>query len=143
MSKQFISYQEWPKRVKVLTAVSIKSLLIKNISTIKGISTANIIIGVSVLLLPILLAYIFGTLPEYKEEPIHIMLAFLGAINILLGLFNLLVTSKTIDWVNKNSTWEERFANKSSGEDKLLYFLILIGILFVSYGIAFVLQNYI
>ncbi len=104
-----MNYQDWPIIVKITTALSVKNFHIK-----KGSSYA--LIGYVFCFLGILL---FGsdilsqnTTGLFKED----LIAGIGC--FLIGI-QMVVTGYSVDWISKNSSWEERFRHSSQLLDKL------------------------
>jgi len=132
----FIEYPNWSEWVKTITAFYWKSFILKNPKVIFGISAVNLIGG------GILLAqyyFLFDTKAgEFIGKKGEFAFVFLAAINIVLGLFNLLFTYRMYTWVYANSSWEERFAHKSSGKHQFQYFLMWVVLLGISLGITYI-----
>ena len=132
MEKTNIPYEEWPEWIKATTAFYAKSLILKNPKLILWLSAINISLGF------VLLAqhhFYFGE-SEFMEARANFAFVFLAAINIVLGLFNIFSSYRMYNWIYTNSSWEERFAHKSSGKHQFQYFLMWIVLVGISLGIA-------
>lgn len=122
-----ISYQNWPLLPKIVTALSTKKLfvklVIKNHKTILYLGYFVLVIGL------IGLIYAFTqTIKEIRDllEPISY---------IVIGLVNIMNAS-AIKWINLNSSWEERFDNKSSVTHKAINIFVLALLLASAYVIV-------
>lgn len=133
MEKNNIPYEAWPEKNKLLTAFRIKSITMRNPNSMNGLSAVNI--GVGLILLFQL--YSNGSLSDTSADSrADLWMLYLAMINIVFGVFNLLVTKKVIAWIRDNSSWEERDKHKSSGKHKFQYLLMFVGLLALPYLIA-------
>jgi len=107
-----IKYQDWPQIVKITTALSNRELFIKS-------PTFPFVVGYFCLIGGVFgLAYAF-----YKEFPITLENYIPKISYILIGLASI-ISGNSIKWIVSNSSWKERFENKSSIANKIIYILI-------------------
>lgn len=107
-----IKYQDWPKIVKVTTALSNNKILLKS-------PTIPYVLGYFLFIGGILgLVYAF-----FKSESFIATSNISNITYILIGLANV-ISGNSIKWIASNSSWEERFKNKSSLSNKIIYILI-------------------
>jgi hypothetical protein len=117
MSTQ-VSYQNWPRYVKVVTAMSNPKLVLKS-------PTFNLVSGYLLFILGIIeIIYRF-----FMAETSGNMSQIPSLGSVFIGLASI-VAGYAIKWISNNSTWEERFANTPSKVDKCMWFLVT-GLLFV------------
>jgi len=128
MEKTNIPYSEWPDWIKVLTARYVKRVIPKEPKVVRNLSYFNLLIGISVL--------VIGLNSDSALSFTSFPLVFLGILNIIAGGLNFFYGYKMYVWVTQNSSWEERFAAKSSGKHQLLYLLMYLVLTLISLGIA-------
>jgi len=133
-----ITYPNWPNWVKILTAYYYKPAmkLVKNPKTVRNLSFFSFIVGFSLLLQ-------FDFMERVINEPFlrnfNITIAFLAILNILLGMLNLFYNYRVHLWINKNSSWEERFSHKSNQKHRLQYLLIWLVLILFTIAITYML----
>lgn len=133
MEKTNIAYEEWPEWVKTTTAFYWKRFILKNPKNIFGLSAVNLLVGV---LLIVESYFLSDSLTDIKGKRADFILIFLAVINIVLGLYNLIVTYRMYTWVYTNSSWEERFAHKSNSKHQFQNILIWVVLLGITWGIT-------
>lgn len=107
-----VTYQNWPQIVKVTTALSNKKVLLKT-------PTISYVLGYL-----LLIGGVFGlAYALYKQYPLTVENYFANISYVLIGVANV-VTGNSIKWIAMNSSWEERFANKSSVTNKVIYVVV-------------------
>jgi len=136
MEKTNVPYEEWPEWIKTTTAFYSKSLVtaFKNPRKIRYLSFVNLGIGVLVILEGIYFSR--NSMGSEVLEKMDFMLIFLGILNLIIGLLAYSYGYRLYSWIANNSSWEERFAYKSSGKHQFRYILTLVVILAISWGIA-------
>ncbi len=140
MEKTNITYSEWPDSVKIMSAFYFKPIMayIKNPTSVRNLSFLSFAVGILVILEPFLLQRAFDA-PLMSR--MNLFLFFGGALNILLGAFNLFFNYKVHLWVNEHSSWEERFAHKSSGKHQFQYLLVWLLIIGLSILLTYIIQS--
>ena len=134
MEKTNVPYGEWPEWVKIFSAAYIKSLIVKTPKKVRQLSYVSFFIGI--LLLIQQYSYWNDESAYRRNFNPAFPLILLGLLNVLLGFLNYFVTYKLYAWVYGNSSWEERFAHRSSGKHKFQYFLVFVGLILISWLIA-------
>lgn len=111
-----IEYPKWPEWIKVVTALYSKSLVtaFKDPKKNRFLSFFNLGIGVFVILEGIYFSR--NSIGSEVLETMDFVLIFLGILNILIGLLAYFYGYRLYSWIANNSSWEERFAHKSSGK---------------------------
>lgn len=134
MEKPILPYEEWPEKMKLLTAFRIKSFTIKKPGLVTGLSIVNIAVG---LLLIIPIVYFMGERLDTKAfRNMDFWSIYIAILNIVIGMFNFFITKNAIAWVLENSSWEERDKHKSKSKYKFQYILIMLGIFIIPWGIT-------
>lgn len=103
-----IKYQNWPEFVKVITALSNKRFTLKS-------PTIPMMLGYILLLggfFDLIYKFSQNNISEFSDFLSPLGSALIGALNIASG--------NAIKWINKNSSWEERFENSSTTFHKIL-----------------------
>lgn len=116
--KNETNYNNWPVMVKITTALSGKSFYIKNHKPTLYLGYLVLFSGVASFIYLLFNAPISVTSND-----------FLNAVSLTIVGLASIATGKSIDWVNNNSSWEERFANTSSAVHKFLYIFISLVLL--------------
>lgn len=110
-------YQDWPKYVKAVTAMSHPKFVFKK-------PTLNFVLGY-LLVVPAIIAILISLFTSAEVDKMsqlsNIGYVFVGLGNIIAGY--------AIKWIANNSSWDERFRNKSGVDDKLIWLLVTIGLL--------------
>lgn len=118
-----IKYKDWPIWVRMTTSFSNKLLYSKRSSDVKRIAF-------------IALIYFLFLLFGQQESNSNKIIGFL-----IITIF-IFVSAYSVDWIEKNSSWEERFNNSSSNRDKLggvFYIsLALVGLWFFLKDLRFI-----
>lgn len=133
MEKTNVSYIHWPEWIKILTARYVKKVIPKDPKVVRSLSMLNLVVGVGILIMGYFTHNDSNAISSFGGD---LVLIFLGILNLVLGLWNFFVTYNLYVWVTENSSWEERFAHKSSGKHQLLYFLFFALIFAGSYGLT-------
>ncbi|MEM1119410.1 MAG: hypothetical protein AAGJ18_03125 [Bacteroidota bacterium] len=129
-----IAYENWPEWTKLMTAFRLKSITIKEPGVATGVSIVNIAIGVF-FFIPAL--YSFGYKNNISEvSSLDFWSIYIAALNLVIGIFNLVITKNAIAWIKENSLWEERDKHTSANKYKFLYVLMMLGIFIVPWLIA-------
>ena len=123
-----IKYENWPIIVRVETAFSIKKFHIAKSDGIATIGYLFSILGIITILVSIIKSSEVGV---FNNNLIFGIGCFLiGITHVIYGC--------SISWINKYSSWEERFNNKSLLTEKLgSILLLLISVL----GLALVIKS--
>lgn len=135
MEKTNVPYEEWPEWIKVITAFYSKRIMsmLKTPKKARNMSYLSFTVGILV----IAEAYLLEGLSEAPlGQRMKCILIFGGILNLLIGLFNWVYNYKMHLWVHENSSWEERYTNKSSGKHQLQYVLFFTGITIISWVLA-------
>lgn len=136
-----IPYNEWPKWVKLASAINTKRKTYTDPKSSKFMSLFIVGLG-----LYILLCFDqFSLMHEYnppRMDHVDFLVAGTGFFAIMFGLFYWLFVSKAFDWIQTNSSPKERMLHSSSKEDKISFLAILVGIIILSYVLAKVFQYY-
>jgi len=106
-------YKDWPERVKISTALSHKSFLLKNHKVPLVLGYILIVIGI----ISIVDYFTRSAASDGMQE------LFSGLAYLLIGIANIW-SAQSIKWISLNSNWEERFKQPSSGFHKFLYLLV-------------------
>lgn len=118
-----IKYQNWPQIVKITTAFVHKRFFSRS-------PTFSYVVGYLCLIGGIIgLAYAYT-----KQYPLIAENYFANLCYIILGIA-CIISGNSIKWIASNSTWEERFQNKSSLSVKVIYILITALLLACALGI--------
>jgi len=133
-NNSFVEYPNWPEWVKILTALYWKPglVLAKNPSNLRMISGMSFAVGIFVLITAWSLK---DSEAPFLDEFNYYLIA-MGILNLLLGFLNFSYNYKMHLWVKEHSSWEERFAHKSSSKHQLQYLLMWILLIGASFGIA-------
>ena len=136
MEKTNVPYEEWPEWIKTVTAFYSKSIAIafKNPKKIRYLSFFNLGVGAFVILEGIYFSR--NNMGSEVLEKIDFPLMFLGILNLMIGLIAYSYGYRLYSWIAHNSSWEERFAHKSSSKHQFQYFLMWTIIAALAWGIA-------
>lgn len=108
-----IKYQNWPEFVKVITALSNKRFTVKS-------PTIPMVLGYL-----LLLGGLFDLIYNFSQNNISELSDFLDPLGYtIIGALNI-ASGNAIKWINKNSSWEERFENSSTTFHKVLAVLFV------------------
>ncbi len=107
-----INYENWPQFVKVTTALANRKLTLKS-PTLPNVLGYLLLIGGIIGLIYSIVNSELLNIENYLPNLSYILI---GGANI--------IAAKSIKWIASNSTWEERFKNTSSIENKMIYILI-------------------
>lgn len=134
MDKPDLPYEEWPEKMKILTAFRIKSFTINNPNLVSGLSITNVIVGLLCLIPAI---YLIGdTTDRVRDYNLDLWMLYIALLNLVIGAFNFFFSKNAVAWIRDNSSWEERDKHTSDNKYKLQYFLIMLGIIVIPWLIA-------
>ena len=108
-----IKYQDWPEKVKLVTALSNKHFFLTNHKVPLSLGYILLVTGI--------LSLIYGLFNSSTTEGFNLLIHPLCS--ILIGVANI-VSGTSLKWISVNSSWDERFANTSSLHHKIGYLLI-------------------
>ena len=115
--KEQIKYQNWPERVKIITALSNKKFLLKNHKISYTLGWIVLILGVMELIYDVT-----QNRTDYTDLLNPLSLVLIGLVNLAAG--------NALKWIANNSSWEERFENSSTTLHKIISISMII-ILFI------------
>ncbi len=132
MEKTNIPYEDWPEWIKTVTAFYYKRFIKSIISpkTVRSFSYLSFLIGI--LAIAESTEHIDGLTDTPFGQRMNFILISGGILNILIGVLNWFYNYKLHLWINENSSWEERFAHKSSGKHQFQYFIMLAVLITIS-----------
>lgn len=121
-----VKYENWPPLVKIVTALSNKKFYFKQYKL--SLFLGYLIIALIVIVL--LVALFFYPNEITSADSIQfICFGFIGLVNVAAGY--------ALKWILQNSSWDERFENKSSTLHKVLNVLVSVLVIACLFGYFF------